>query len=288
LGDDNAVGPFNIGFDFPYYWYTVDHFFVGSNGYISFSSSANYSQEFPMIPATTQPNDLIVPLASDLDFTAPYGTNECYMYSNNVDTLIVSWIDVLEWNTPYDPNSSHTFQLILVKTDSSITYQYGAQNGDFMNTEGHVQIGIEDLVGNNGLRYYFDLNPPAQAPHDGLVIRIHADPDPSFVFHDVGVAGAMNETSGAIFRATGFEMHPQVLIQNFGTMPEDDISIRCRVKREYTTVYDETITLSHLESGENTWVSFPETFTPTDLTVHSVIFQTTLTGDQFFFNNADT
>ena len=45
LADDNAVGPFNIGFDFPFYWYMVDHFYIGSNGYISFSSDANYSQD---------------------------------------------------------------------------------------------------------------------------------------------------------------------------------------------------------------------------------------------------
>ena len=41
LADDNTVGPFDIGFNFPYYWYTVNSFYDGSNGYISFSSNAN-------------------------------------------------------------------------------------------------------------------------------------------------------------------------------------------------------------------------------------------------------
>ncbi|MEO0108435.1 MAG: hypothetical protein ABIK62_04605, partial [candidate division WOR-3 bacterium] len=36
LADDNVVGPFPIGFEFPYYWYTVNSVFIGSNGYIAF------------------------------------------------------------------------------------------------------------------------------------------------------------------------------------------------------------------------------------------------------------
>ena len=290
LADDNAVGPYDIGFDFAYYWYIVDQFYIGSNGYISFSSNANYSQAFPMIPNTNPPNDLVVPLAADLDFTAPYGTNECYYYTNNTDTVIVSWIDVLEWDSPYDSTSSHTFQLILCKTDSSITYQYGAQNGDFMNTEGHCQIGIEDLLGSNGIRYMFDLAPPNRMPHDGLVIRIHADPDPDFIFHDSGVAGAMNEGSGGIFRSVDRPMTLSALVQNYGTMPEDNITVNCQVKRQGTpgTIYNENTTLAHLESGETVWVNFPVSLTPDEVALHSVIFRTTMTGDQFYFNNLDT
>jgi len=179
LADDNAVGPFDIGFDFPFYWYTVDHFFIGSNGYISFSSDANYSQDFQMIPSTVQPNDLVVPLASDLDFTHPGSDPHCYYYTNNSDTLIVSWINVAEWLYPQNPyESSHTFQLILCKSDSSITYQYGMQQGNFQNPDGASQIGIEDLVGRTGLRYMYNLSPPDRVPHDGLIIRIHADPLP--------------------------------------------------------------------------------------------------------------
>ncbi|TET67472.1 MAG: hypothetical protein E3J45_04845, partial [Candidatus Zixiibacteriota bacterium] len=29
LGDDNNTGPYDIGFDFPYYWYTVDEVIIG-------------------------------------------------------------------------------------------------------------------------------------------------------------------------------------------------------------------------------------------------------------------
>jgi hypothetical protein len=289
LADDNAVGPFNIGFDFPFYWYMVDHFYIGSNGYISFSSDANYSQPFPQIPSTTYPNNLVVPLACDIDFLSPYGTNECYYYSNNTDSLVVSWINVDEWNDPYDPTATHTFQLILCAADSSITFQYGEQGGTFNNTEGHVQIGIEDLVGRTGLRYYFDLNPPVQAPHDGLAIRIHADPDPNFVFNDVGIAGAQNATSGGIFAAVGSGLGLGAYVENFGTTPMDNITLNCKVYRNYVPVYNENVIIDHLESGVRVWMDFPLTYSPDAIGVYSLVFKTTTNpADNFFFNNSDT
>ncbi|MCD6162871.1 MAG: T9SS type A sorting domain-containing protein [candidate division Zixibacteria bacterium] len=288
LMDDNAVGPFDIGFDFAYYWYSVDHFYIGSNGYISFASDDNYSQDFPMIPSSNRPNDIVVPLACDLDFTAPYGTNACYYYTNNVDTLIVTWDNVLEWNTPYNSTATHTFQLILTASDSAITYQYGEQGGDFMNTEGHAQIGIEDLLGNNGICYMFDLAPPNRMPHDGLVIRIHADPDPDFVFHDVGVAGAMNESSGGVFCGVDQSLALKALVKNYGTMPEDDINVNCKIKRNYVTIYNEDVPLSHLEPGEEAWVTLPSADCLNEINVHAIVFKTTLSGDEYYWNNSDT
>jgi len=70
LGDDNYVGPFNIGFDFNYYWYTVDQIIIGSNGYLKVPPGYNMSQTFPAtIPLSTPPNDFIAAYVMDLDFT---------------------------------------------------------------------------------------------------------------------------------------------------------------------------------------------------------------------------
>lgn len=287
LMDDNAVGPFDIGFDFPFYWYYVDHLWIGSNGYISFSSDANYSQAFPLIPSPILPNDLLCPLASDLDFTSPYGDNLCYYYSNSVDTFIVSWIAVAEWNSPHE-DTRHTFQLILCTTDSSITFQYGEQVGDFMNNDGNCQIGIEDLVGRTGLRYMYNRLPAERMPHDSLVIRIHADPDPDFVFHDVGISGGMNETSGGIFAPLNQDMTIKALIKNYGTVAEENIGVTSEIKRGYLRVYADTIYIENLESGEEIWVEYDDTYAPDQIDIHSIIFKTTLAGDQFYNNNRDT
>jgi hypothetical protein len=288
LMDDNTVGPFDIGFDFPFYWYTVDHFWVGSNGHISFSSDANYAQDFAMIPNTGQPNDLIVPLAGDIDFTSGHPwTRPCsaFYYTNNVDSVVVSWIGVPEWDIV---GSQHTFQLILCKQDSSITFQYGIQNGTFTNPDQSCQIGIEDLIGNNGLRYMFGWAPVERIPHDGLVIRIHADPDPNFIFHDVGVHGGMNLSSAAIFHRINTPLTLKAYIKNYGTVAEDDITVNCRVFRQYSQIYSQNASLAHIEPGDVAEVEFPLALTPDQVSVHTIIFRTTMGGDQFYFNNTDT
>ena len=51
LGDDNFVGPIPMQFAFPYYWYTVNSFYIGSNGYINFSSPANFASPFADLKA---------------------------------------------------------------------------------------------------------------------------------------------------------------------------------------------------------------------------------------------
>ncbi len=287
LFDDNVVGPFDIGFDFPYYWYTVNSVNIGSNGYISFSSTVSYSQDFDQIPNRNNPNNIVAPLACDLDFTSPYGTNECYYYTNNADTFIVSWIDVAEWRSPLVPNTEHTFQLILCASDSSITFQYGPQNGDWQNPDGATSIGIEDLVGGTGLSYLYNLSPSNRVPVDGRAIRFYPEPDPDFVFEDVGIFGVMNMTSGGEFRAVNNDVVLGGYIQNAGTVDIETVDINCKVKRSYWTEYNETITLNDLAAGELRWVEFPLTYLPEEFEPHSVILKTMM-PDDFYWNNSDT
>jgi hypothetical protein len=293
LQDDNTIGPINLGFIFPYYWYTVDHLYIGSNGYISFTSNANYSQEFAVIPSATQPNNIVAPLAGDLDFTRTSSNPYCYYYTNNVDSFIISWINVREWPVPNDPDSltSHTFQLILCKSDSSITFQYGAQVGTFENSstagEHSCQTGIEDLIGRNGLNYMNDWTPTAQLPHDGLVVRIHPVPRAGFIFHDAGIFGGMNATSGAELLKLATTFTPKAIVKNFGTAVESNIIVNCNIKKGLYNFYNKSDTIASLAAGEEAWAIFPDTFLSA-MDVYSAIFRTTLTGDQFATNNRDT
>lgn len=293
LQDDNVVGPINLGFSFPYYWYHVNRLFIGSNGYISFSSNANYSQDFAVIPNSAQPNDIVAPLAGDLDFTRTSSNPLCYYYTNNVDTFILSWINVREWPVPNDPDSltSHTFQLILCKSDSSITFQYGTQIGTFENssTPGthSCQTGIEDLIGRTGLNYMNDWTPPANLPHSGLIVRIHPVPRPGFIFHDAGVFGGMNATSGAELIKLSTQFTPKAIIKNFGTATESNIIVNCNIKKGLFNYYNKSDTIPSLTAGEEAWAIFPDTFLGA-MDTYSAIFRTTLTGDQFASNNRDT
>ncbi|MCK4575436.1 hypothetical protein KAU34_03425 [candidate division WOR-3 bacterium] len=157
LTDDNNTGPFQIGFDFPYYGYDRNQFWVNANGAISFSDAEVYvpqgSSGFT-IPGFNHPNDLIIPLGADLIF-AGVDSAECYYYTNNVDTLIVSYINVAAWNN--GPIGAHTFQLILTRQDSCIYFQYGTQEGQFYNNADCA--GIEDYGGSIGLQVFLYAMP---------------------------------------------------------------------------------------------------------------------------------
>ncbi len=69
LADDNNIGPIQLGWNFQYYWYPVNHIWIGSNGYASFSSNYNFAHPFANIPFSGAPNDLLAVLVGDLDFT---------------------------------------------------------------------------------------------------------------------------------------------------------------------------------------------------------------------------
>ena len=96
LGDDNIIGSFPIG-SFHYYWYTVSALSIGSNGYISFSNPQNIASPFPIIPTASGANDFIAPFLSDLTFTGANNPGRCYMSTDNIDSTIISYVDVPFW-----------------------------------------------------------------------------------------------------------------------------------------------------------------------------------------------
>jgi hypothetical protein len=155
LTDDNNVGPFQIGFDFFFYGFFRDQFWVNANGAISFSDATVYTPQGSsgfIIPSPNAPNDLVIPLGADLVFSG-VDSAECYYYTNNVDTFIVSYINVAAWDTG-GISGAHTFQLMLTGQDSCIYFQYNRQNGQFY--QGQNCAGIED---GSGLQVFLHANP---------------------------------------------------------------------------------------------------------------------------------
>jgi len=141
--DDQNQGPFELGFQMPFY----DNFFnsirICSNGWISFTSTA-YEYINSGIPNSDDPNDLIAPFWDDLD---PGEAGMIYFYTNGSDSAIVQWDGV-----PHFPNDgSYTFEAILT-ANGNITYQYSSMNGDLLSNT----IGIEDNNGSIGLQVAFN------------------------------------------------------------------------------------------------------------------------------------
>ena len=284
LADDNNIGPIPIGFEFPYYWYSVDHTWIGSNGYMEFLNNYNYAHPFANIPTAAAPNDYLAPLTGDLDFTR--GNGSCYYYSNNVDTFIVSWINVSEYIPDVNVvDSVHTFQVILAAHDSSITFQYGVNRGNFSGGSNQDVIGIENVNGQVGIQYLRTQLPANHVFHDGLALRFYPVPNQQFVVHDAGMLDAFQDGSGAQFipRNVGYTVRAQV--KNFGNQTEALIRCSCIIKRNVTTVFHDTLDVGTLSPGQAIWLNFPDLFIPDMDTTYKVTFATLMTPDANSTNN---
>ena len=292
LQDDNSVGPFPLGFNFAYYWYTVDHIAsLGSNGYISFSQlGANFAQPFSSFPNDSTPTDCVAPLGGDLTFqdSSSIRPHSCWFWTNNVDSAVVSWINVSEWNSPATRDSTHTFQLIICGHDSSLTYQYGENHGTFLNNSGAADdvIGLDNANKRVGLQYLRNNLPANHMWHSGLAIRWHAHPNPNFVAHDFGVKDGLHAGSGADFIPNNSTYVVHGIFKNYGNQTESNCKALLWVQRGSTTVFRDTVIIASIAPSEEVAVTFARQFSPTIVSQYKATFSASLTGDQNPTNNS--
>jgi len=182
LGDDNYAGPFGIGFEFPYYGYRVDTAYVGADGYVTFTHAALPGLPPNPIPDTSEPNNTVAPMLSDLDCGA--GGSVWYWTSPDNDSFIVQYDSIRFWST----GGNNTFQIILSRPDSTITIQYKEQSGEPSGgwAPEHNQTGIEDSTGAIGLNYLSGTFPPQNMVHDSLVVLFIPPDSAAPRIHDVG------------------------------------------------------------------------------------------------------
>jgi len=276
LGDDNIVGPYDTGFPFRFYWYDVTSFHVGSNGYIRFSGTGQLSSPFTTIPNVTPPNDLVIPYGADFD---PSSGGTVYYWSNNADSLIVSFVGIPAWNSPASVGS-HDFQLVLSMVDSSITYNYGALTGGFYNTAG--MIGIENNAGSIGIQNYFTNVVP-----QNYSIKFYYPAIILIDVHDIAVTRVQNANSGGFFVQTGDHFQTNATIKNTGNQTEVNFYVIGEV-RQYpsnTLVYSDSFLVTSIDAGDTVNVNFNETWTMNSSGNYYVRVRSTLTGDMVATND---
>ncbi|HDQ99250.1 MAG TPA: hypothetical protein ENN51_03050, partial [candidate division WOR-3 bacterium] len=287
LGDDNVIGPFNVGFDFPYYWYTVNSFYVGSNGYIAFGDNSLNAHPFPPIPGTVRSNNTLAPMMSDLDPSpggSPDGSVWVWTNANN-DTCIIQYDSVRFWNT----GGNNTFQIILSRPDSAITFQYKEQSGAPYNgwgDPGANQCGIENVSGNIGLNYLSGNQPPGQMYRPELAVRFIPPDSTNYEVNDVGIQNAMNDRNGGFFVVNGTPTGFWGIARNYGNQSVADYKAYVRVKRSSgAVVYFDSTMASTPEPGDTDSIVFPGEWTPTQNMTYIVEVFTRLTGDVFPAND---
>ena len=191
LGDDNCSGPFSLGFEFPYYGYLVDTVYVGADGYVTFTHAGVPGLPPNPIPDTSEPNNTVAPLLSDLDCSVG-GSVWCWTSPDN-DSFIIQYDSIRFWST----GGNNTFEIVLSRPDSTITIQYkeqsGAPHGGW--APENNQTGIENSAGEIGLNYLAGTAPPQNMYHDSLAVRFIPPDSAGPGVNDVADRGRRGATS---------------------------------------------------------------------------------------------
>ncbi len=289
LSDDNTQGPFQMNFGFHYYWYDVNQFWIGSNGYIAFQS-CQLSVPLPIIPNTSMPQDYIAAMAADLNFDGAGNPGQCYYWqSPNQDSLVVSWLNVPFWDQlapSYQGNN--TFQLILCTLDSSITFQYQQQTGIYGGGNSpFLSAGIENINGGIGLQSM--LNPGGGG--SGYFITPYAvkftfPSNSSFQALDASTLYNDNVTNGARFISNQtprpWPMNSE--IKNAGNVPLNPFNVYSYVATSAsgftgTIEVDDTITTGALSPQATQAITMGETFSPQFDGTYLQVTRTLFPGD---------
>ncbi len=290
LTDDNVSAQYNMLFNFPYYWYSANRFRVGSNGYIQFDNTTTaFAPAFAAIPNTSAPNDMMAICVGDLVFSGQAGAaGQCYYWTNAVDSLVVSFINVTEWESTIIPTNIHTFQVILNRADSSITYQYGRQVGRYNTTNNtRLVIGMENATGQIGLQYAFSTAPPhVLMPDTGLVIKMKRTVNTGLAVTDAGIVGGLNTSNLGEMTLVSTPKTIQCVVKNFGTAPITNAPVRYAITRALQPSAFDTVIIPSLAPSQEVTVTFPRQFTPAVTGSYTALFNVTVAGDVGPGNNS--
>lgn len=257
LSDDNFVGPYTIS-GFPYYTNTPTSLYIGSNGYIAFSpvNISSSGGQFPAIPTFGGPNNFIAPMLTDLTFGgAATNPAACYFY-NSGDTIAVTWEGVPFWiNNTAQYGGDNSFQVILNKKDSSITFNYKKQFGspDPAYTTNAVSIGIENSTGNDGLQYYRGTTFPTANTSVKYYFPTTVAP-----LTDLGVNWVDNPENGGVFKMQNQSYTPTVNVKNLGNQNiPSSFKVGYRLISGSGAIVDSSsVQISSLQAGSDSSIQF--------------------------------
>jgi hypothetical protein len=169
IGDDDWDGPFNLGFNFPFYDSIYYEVYICANGLLAFGEGSGDPNNSP-IPSPNSPNNFIAPFWTNL---APLAGGGIYYLQDTVNhQFIVSFIMVPYYGT----SNSLTFQVIL-NNGGEVDFNYGRMDeglipwGDIWVGlfSPPMTIGIENADGSDGVQIAYFEN----YMHDSLSISIY-------------------------------------------------------------------------------------------------------------------
>jgi gliding motility-associated-like protein len=126
MTDDSQQGPFNIGFTFCFYGNTYNQFYIGSNGWISFSPNQPTTYTSASIPSVANPVNSV--MGAWQDWNPGIGGQVRYQVQGTAPCrkLVVSWI-----NVPFYSCTSVTGTFHIVLYESTNIIEVHIQNKQF-------------------------------------------------------------------------------------------------------------------------------------------------------------
>ena len=162
LDDDNAIGPFDIGFDFPYYGNTYNQFWIGSNGIIGFSDATMSSRAETPLPTSSTPNNIIAWMWDDLNIDDADNPGGQALYKSDGEQLVVQFNNYPIYRA--DPGEVITAEII-IDFKGNIKIQYLGIGEGFTTTG--ATVGIENADGTDGLTVVYH----AAYLHEDLAVQ---------------------------------------------------------------------------------------------------------------------
>ncbi len=142
--DDNVQGPLNIGFNFPYFGSTYTQIWLSSNGWFTFTATANSSLGNTSMPSPNVPNNFIAWAWDDLNWNNG-GTFSFYIGGTAPNQyLVLNFIDVPHFGSTTTVSS----QVVLYENGQIEFYNINVVPD---NVNGNMTLGIEDATGTIGM-----------------------------------------------------------------------------------------------------------------------------------------
>lgn len=249
FNDDTNFGPINFSFDMPYYWYTRNYLYIGSNGYISFQDN-QIASPFATFPAAGgNSDDFMGILLSDLTLAGDQNPGQVWFYTDFKDTVIVSWINVPFFSPGTNFVGANTFQVILSRTDSSITYNYQLQTGQSPG-DGTIVVGFENVNGKVGCNVPTDFL-TGVTPNTPVAVKFKAPASSKYSIGDLAVLWNTDPSNGGRFLSKG-GVSPSLhtFIDNVGLQTIASTPVAAKIYKGNTVVSQSSLASGDLQPGD--------------------------------------
>ncbi|MBD3167282.1 hypothetical protein GF324_11835, partial [bacterium] len=243
IGGDDVIGPFAIGFDFPFYRSEYDHFYLAANGAVLFDTLAALPGQTSELPVEDYPA-MIAWMWNDLDPTA--AEHDCYVYLESITSGGASYT-VLQFEDYASEGAGEQGFInaeVILYEDGRILVQYEEIGETFSLTTG--TIGMQNAGGGYGHTVQHNNSVP-DYPGDGTALEFYiAEPNAT-------LEGTITDAS------TGNGLEGATVDLGFASVLSDDGGVYeidawagevvVTVQREAYAVHQESLTL---EPGTHT------------------------------------